>query len=743
MNNQTTNKFLDLIEGRLSALESKELLAKIKASPELSKQFKSYQELVNLENKINQKNFELNTNFSVKVMESIRSEYQQTFIRRLIMQFTKSQKIIFSGVATTALLLVTLKIYQENPEVVNKQAYQATIGKDSRENSDFLSPQNESEREDLKLKNLDLDTPIVTAPIASKVREQESSLQASRSKNENTPIELIQKPKKDFGQKLEAKQLPETRINDKDSNFKGLEGVALKKEVFASGDTGVAPGGRMPVGSIATNGIVAEIDQRSRLSDLPTSVPESNERYATYTENPIIAVQQEAISTFSIDVDTGSYTNTRRFLRMGQMPPTDSIRAEEFINYFKYNYPAQYEKPFSLNYEFAPSPLEKEKFLLKLGIKAKDARIEEKPWHLVFLIDVSGSMQADDKLGLVKQSLTLLTNKMRATDKVSIVTYAGSAGTLLAGTSISDKDQILKAIEGLTSGGSTYGSAGIQEAYQLASKHFMPNGVNRVILATDGDFNVGTTSTEELVNLISEKRKSNITLTTIGFGTGNYNEGMMEQLANKGNGNYFYIDSFGEARKVFEQDLFGTIEVVAKDVKLQIEFNPEHVSHYRLIGYDNRLLKKEDFNNDQIDAGEIGSSHTVTAMYEVVLTGTALAEKLNSEYRYQPKSKEASIAKKDLSAELAFLKVRFKAPTGDKSELLTFPIVKSAKEPSTDFNFVAATSYFAQLLRQSQFLGDYTYPDVLALAEKNLGQDKEGYRREMLELIKNADSLKK
>ncbi len=728
MKHEITNKFIDLVEGRLGSEESKELLAIIKANPELSKKFQAYQELINLENNINQKNFELNSNFSVKVMESIHNEYQHTFIRRLIMQFTKSQKIIFSGVATTAMLLLTLKIYQENPEVITKQASFSTSNNHKQDDLNRVA-KNETKAFDEQKKSMETESRMLSPEVPRAKLSQELDLGSNKPKEANkiAPLDGANAPQEELEIKLEGTKQALASISANKDDLKGL-----RKE---RSDLANAPVPSQAIAEVSGGLLAGAYDQLAQTS--------SSERYTKYTENPIIAVHQEAISTFSIDVDTGSYTNTRRFLRMGQMPPTDSIRAEEFINYFKYDYPAQYEKPFSLNYEFAPSPLEKEKFLLKLGIKAKDARIEEKPWHLVFLIDVSGSMQADDKLGLVKQSLTLLTNKMRPTDKVSIVTYAGSAGTLLAGTSINEKDQILKAIEGLSSGGSTYGSAGIEEAYQLASKYYIPNGVNRVILATDGDFNVGTTSTEELVNLISEKRKSNITLTTIGFGTGNYNEGMMEQLANKGNGNYFYIDSFGEARKVFEQDLFGTIEVVAKDVKLQIEFNPEHVSHYRLIGYDNRLLQKEDFNNDQVDAGEIGSSHTVTALYEVVLTGTALAEKLNLEYRYQPKSKEALIAKKDLSEELAFLKVRFKAPTGDKSELLTFPIVKSEKEPSTDFNFIAATSYFAALLRHSQFLGDYTYVDVLKLAEKNLGADKEGYRREMLELIKNADSLKK
>ena len=472
-----------------------------------------------------------------------------------------------------------------------------------------------------------------------------------------------------------------------------------------------------------------------------------SELYAEYDEGQRILVNDEAKSTFSIDVDTGSYTNARRFIMTGKLPPANSVRIEEFINYFKYNYPVEYDKPFSLNYEIAPAPLEPERFLLKLGIKARDARASEKPWNLVFLIDVSGSMSAPNKLELVKSSLRLLVNQMKTGDKIAIVTYAGHSGLVLDSSTLNRKAEILNAINTLRSGGSTHGSSGINLAYQVAERSRIPGGVNRVVLATDGDFNVGVTSHTELIKLIEEKRRSGTTLTTLGFGTGNIKESTMEQLANKGNGNYFYIDSYKEARKVLETDLMGTMEVVAKDVKLQIEFNPEHVKEYRLIGYDNRRLRKQDFNNDRIDAGEIGSSHTVTALYELVLTNSELARNLSTEYRYkteQPKKKP--VLESNFKSELAFLKIRYKKPEGTKSTLIEYPILSKkvlsdSNQASPDFRFAAAVSYFGHLLRNSQFAGNYSFSDIEELAKGSAAKDEHGYRQEFIELVRMAKSI--
>lgn len=464
------------------------------------------------------------------------------------------------------------------------------------------------------------------------------------------------------------------------------------------------------------------------------------ETYANYIENPRILVATEPRSTFSIDVDTGSYTNSRRYLAMGQLPPANAVRIEEFINYFDYQYPQQSKDPFAVHYEIAPSPLEPERFLLKVGVAARSAVNTEQPRNLVFLVDTSGSMA--EELPLLQQSLGVLTDNLRSTDRVAIVAYAGGVGEVLRSTPGSNKAEIRQAINGLTSGGGTYGSGGIMMAYDIAQKNFIADGVNRVILATDGDFNVGVTSFDDLVRLVEEKRKTGVSLTTIGIGSGNYQEKNLEQLANKGNGNYFYLDSFKEARKVFADQLGATLETVAKDVKLQIEFNPAHVVQYRLVGYDNRLLKNEDFANDNIDAGEIGAGHTVTAFYELVLADSELATSLKNELRYAANKQEAAKVNSD-AKELGFLQIRFKQPMGDVSDLRTFPIeksqvLKSASAASEDFRFAAAVTYFATKLRQSQFAGSYGFADILNLAKGAKGEDRSGLRAEFIELVANA-----
>lgn len=472
--------------------------------------------------------------------------------------------------------------------------------------------------------------------------------------------------------------------------------------------------------------------------------PRTAEVYGHYQENPHHFVSQNPISTFSIDVDTGSYTNMRRFLRNGKLPPAQAVRIEELINYFTYDYPRQTEQPFGVHYEMAPSPLESDRYLLKVGIRAQDASLDEEiGWNLVFLIDVSGSMAAENKLPLLKRSMRVLVDGMRPVDRVAIVTYSGAAQTVLPSTPGRDKHSILSAISSLRSGGSTNGSAGIDMAYRIAQRHFIQGGVNRVILATDGDFNVGTYSFDGLMRLIEQKRRTGISLTTLGFGVGNYKEKNLEQLADKGNGNYFYVDSFDEARRVLREKLVSSIQTVAKDVKLQIEFNPQHVATYRLIGYDNRRLRTQDFSNDRVDAGEIGAGHTVTVLYEIVLTGSPLAGRLEEELRYQkPKEAPQLETSSNHTEELAFLKIRYKEPTASRSNLLTYPILRSAmleeKETSDDFRFAAAVSYFGHLLRESRYAGQYSHRDIAALAKKAKGEDPNGERQEFIGLVENA-----
>lgn len=470
------------------------------------------------------------------------------------------------------------------------------------------------------------------------------------------------------------------------------------------------------------------------------------EGYGQYDENPRTNPLTTPLSTFSIDVDTGSYSNMRRFLSRGKLPPKDSVRLEEFVNYFDYNYESSSSQPFSVNFELAPSPLDREYHLLRVGIKARTiAPNSEMGWNLVFLIDVSGSMNEPTKLPLVKESLKLLAASMRPIDRVALVTYAGSAGMVLDSTPGSERAKIDAAIDSLGAGGGTNGSGGIELAYQVAQRNMIKGSVNRVILATDGDFNVGVSSFDGLMSLIETKRKSGITLTTLGFGEGNIQERTMEQLANRGNGNYYYIDTFREARKVLETGLSATMQVVAKDVKLQMEFNPAVVKQYRLIGFDNRKLNREDFNNDAKDAGEIGAGHTVTALYEIVLTDSPLAKKLNDELRYRVET--PTPAAEIRASELGFLKVRYKEPESEVSQPLSFPIareiLKSKENASSDFNFAAAVAYFGEILRESQFVGSYTLDDVVAIARKNRGADEAGTRAEFIKLAEDARSLKK
>jgi Ca-activated chloride channel family protein len=479
--------------------------------------------------------------------------------------------------------------------------------------------------------------------------------------------------------------------------------------------------------------------------DLRTpSEPLNREHYAHFDDNPVKRVAEQPVSTFSIDVDTGSYANVRRFLNQGSLPLKDAVRVEEMINYFSYDYPVPKEKsrPFSVTSEIAPTPWNAESVLLRVGLKGYDIAPEKlPPANLVFLVDVSGSMLSPDKLPLLKSGLKLLVQNLRARDHVSLVVYAGNTGVVLEPTPGDQKGKILAALEGLTAGGSTNGGAGIKLAYAMAEEGFIKNGINRVLIATDGDFNVGTVNFEALKNLVEDKRKTGISLTTLGFGSGNYNDRLMEQLADAGNGNYAYIDTLNEANKVLVNEMSSTLQTIAKDVKIQIEFNPAVVAEYRLIGYENRALKREDFNNDKIDAGDIGAGHTVTALYEIVLGGGkgARIEPL----RY---GKETVVAgRKD---EIALLRLRFKLPEGDKSLLIEQPLKsadlqRDADKTSADFRFSAAVAAFGQLLRGGKYTGDFSYDNIAKLVQEARSQDGFGYRGEFLTLVNLAKSLDK
>ena len=472
------------------------------------------------------------------------------------------------------------------------------------------------------------------------------------------------------------------------------------------------------------------------------SEPLNRENYAHFDDNPVKRAAEHPVSTFSVDVDTGAYANVRRFLNQGNLPVKDAVRVEEMINYFSYDYPLPKDKtrPFSVTTEIAPAPWNQNSYLLRVGLKGYDIAAEKlPPANLVFLVDVSGSMMTPDKLPLLKSGLKLLVQKLRAQDRVSLVVYAGNTGVVLEPTPGDQKGKILAALEGLTAGGSTNGGAGIKLAYAMAEQGFIKGGINRVLLATDGDFNVGTVSFEALKNMVEDKRKSGVSLTTLGFGTGNYNDHLMEQLADVGNGNYSYIDTLNEANKVLVNEMSSTLQTIAKDVKIQIEFNPAVVAEYRLIGYENRALKREDFNNDKIDAGDIGAGHTVTALYEIVLTGSkgARVEPL----RYGKET--AAAGNKD---EIALLRLRYKLPDSDTSKLLEQPlktadIRRDAENTSADFRFSAAVAAFGQLLRGGKYTGEFGYDDISKLAQNARGKDGFGYRGEFLTLVNLAKSL--
>ncbi|MCB0534555.1 MAG: von Willebrand factor type A domain-containing protein [Lewinellaceae bacterium] len=468
----------------------------------------------------------------------------------------------------------------------------------------------------------------------------------------------------------------------------------------------------------------------------------SAEAYNTIYENPFLEAQANAVSTFSIDVDAASYSNARRFLQHGQLPPADAVRIEEFVNYFDYAYPAPTGKdPFSVNTELAECPWNTNHRLLLIGLQGRQIETGQLPAsNFVFLIDVSGSMNAPNKLPLVQESLKMLTDQMRPHDRVAIVVYAGAAGLVLPSTPGSDKPAIKAAIERLSAGGSTAGAAGIQLAYDVARKNLVRGGNNRVVLCTDGDFNVGLSNESELVKLIETERESGVFLTVLGYGTGNYQDGKMQQLADKGNGNHAYIDQVSEAKKVLISEFGGTMFAIAKDVKIQIEFNPNRVAGYRLIGYENRLLAREDFDDDTKDAGELGAGHRVTALYEIVPAGRPLpAGVKNGEMRYQ-ETKPTAAAKSD---ELLTLKLRYKQPkVGASSSLIQTTVAdKLTATPSNNFQMAASVAEFGLLLRNSAYKGTATYERCLARAQKAAKTDPSGYRKELCELIEKARLL--
>ena len=464
--------------------------------------------------------------------------------------------------------------------------------------------------------------------------------------------------------------------------------------------------------------------------------------YAEINENRFRLVKDHPLSTFSIDVDTASYSNVRRFLNEGRLPPADAVRIEELINYFRFDYPNPSNgAPVSVTTELGAAPWNPKHRLALVGLRSTPIRQEKTPpRNLTFLLDVSGSMAPQNRLPLVKTAMRMLVDTLRPEDKVAIVVYAGASGLCLPATSGEDKQQIQAALERLSAGGSTNGASGIQLAYNIASENFVRGGINRVILATDGDFNVGVTSQSELTRLIEEKRERGIFLSVLGVGDNNLKDSTMEALADKGNGNYSYLDSIQEARRVLIKEAGATLVTVAKDVKLQIEFNPSKVAGYRLIGYENRILRKEDFNNDKKDAGEMGAGHTVTALYELVPAGERVPSGDVDPLKYQ-RPAETPVSQPTPSNELMNVKVRYKAPDGETSKLLEFPVRDASQRMSANLGFASAVAEFGMLLRRSEFKGLATWEQAVSLARQHRGEDDDGYRAEFIRLVELAGAL--
>ena len=512
-------------------------------------------------------------------------------------------------------------------------------------------------------------------------------------------------------------------------------GRAVNANTTTASTTATANTTDMSVASMPAAAAHRIAEERAEAADAET--------YSAIEENPFYEVARSPLSTFSIDVDTASYSNTRRFINERQLPPKDAVRIEELINYFSYDYPQPAgSAPFSVTAEVGECAWNSRHRLVHIGLQGRRVETENlPPANLVFLIDVSGSMNEPRKLPLLKTALNMLVEQLSSRDRVAIVVYAGSSGLVLPSTSGDRKGEIFSALDNLAAGGSTNGGAGIRLAYRIAQDNFIEGGTNRVILATDGDFNVGVTDESELVRLIEERRRGGVHLSVLGFGTGNVNDSVMEKLADKGDGNYAYIDTSAEARKVLGEQLSGTLLTIAKDVKIQVEFNPRQVAGYRLIGYENRLLGAEDFNDDAKDAGEIGAGHSVTALYEIVPAGQRVESSGVDKLKYQTPIAPTEGAN---SREMLTIKLRYKEPDGNESRLLSVGVAGAPaplESASENFRFSTAVAAFGMLLRDSKYRGDASYEEVLQLARASTGADLRGHRTEFVQLVESARAL--
>lgn len=551
----------------------------------------------------------------------------------------------------------------------------------------------------------------------------------------------------DTKSKTSVSQNKETEIDKQDEFVTYSAPTVTTKEVLSSADHTV-----VDIVDIKEHKVIIAEDREATIAYFSVQSPsaydnERNEEYNQFAENKFRLAKNEPLSTFSVDVDAASYSNMRRFINRGELPNKDAIRIEELVNYFSYNYPEPSgNDPVKITTEVGNCPWNNQTRLIRIGLKAREIPSDNLPAsNFVFLIDVSGSMNGATRLDLVKSSLKLLVNNLRDKDRVAIVVYAGAAGEVLPSTSGGDKQKIKEALENLSAGGSTAGGAGIQLAYKIAKQNFMKGGNNRIILCTDGDFNVGISSNDGLQKLIEEERKSGVFLSILGYGMGNYKDSKMQTLSQAGNGNHAYIDNLQEANKVLVNEFGSTMHTVAKDVKLQIEFNPVKVQAYRLVGYETRLLNKEDFNDDMKDAGEMGAGHTVTAFYEVIpagiksnLIGSVDPLKYQDETDKTPKSEFYT----KYPSELLTVKLRYKQPDGDKSQKLEIPVIDDKKDNvSGDFRFASAVAMFGQLVKESQYKGESSYSKAISIANQGLENDPQGYRREFVRLMQTVQGL--
>ncbi len=722
--------------GELPEADAKELQAAIDADPELQREVDDIgQTVAQLETFLREEPLPhlAGTPASLAATPTTRSERQPTpkrfFYQSTLLQFF----VVFSIIGVLGGFFVSAdKIGVRTPSIGCSSSKELGIASVPVPVSPYFNGGYE-----------DSETPSPTMP---------SEAPAVPKQDEPKPMELNLSPKSEQ-LKMEvatANPAPDTLMSKMGATLQG-ESKPQSIKVYPTADLVMEPitPSRTPHGIYGAMGKrnLATEEPEYRLNEWADPYDSSpNTRFSVFKENEFLKPQDAPFSTFSIDVDTASYSVTRRYLmERNQRPPADAVRLEEFVNYFDYHYaPPTDGKPFATYVDVAACPWEKSHLLARVALKGKEIPKDDRPpLNLVFLVDVSGSMSGPARLPLVQRALVELTENIGEQDRVAIVTYAGNSRVALPSISGREKRAIVESIEGLSSGGSTAGAAGIKTAYELARKHFTKNGQNRVVLCTDGDFNVGISDDSSLQKLIEQESKSGVFLTVLGFGMGNHNDRMLKILADKGNGNYGYVDNIEEARKLLVEGLTGTLITIAKDVKIQVDFNPKRVAAYRLLGYENRKLRDEDFHNDKIDAGEIGAGHSVTALYEIVPVGAVFpnnvdksryAEKTDDVSRVAPRRAEAAT-----DAELMFVKLRYKEPNGDKSKLLEKPVAANTKSMSPDFEFAAAVALFGMLLREGKYSGDGNWETVKELAAPGAESDK--YRIEFLELVKRAASL--